>query len=252
MRLLTSGFVSLWSLSALGCGGGQPPAENAAAPSATEVAASESEAPAAAEPTPVAAAEPVGIPTQCSGKGDLCVPPARWVQKLCADVHADVALYMFQQGMPWQRMYLTRETDAVNASGGASVAGKLAFDEEVLVLLHRGGGGGIQVGSGEGSFDALRWDGSCVSLDGEEVTTNVPPSPKTSRVEWRWLGDDVQTALRENEEINKTYIARKNECKGVTMGSVSKKCEVLDNKLIEVVVKSVRGGLAIPAPKNQP
>jgi hypothetical protein len=239
----------------LACGGAQTQAAPATAPNPSEPEASEEVAASDAPPETEAAApaEQSGIPTQCGGKGATCVPPARWVQKLCSDVFADVALYMFQQGTPWQRVYLTRETEAVNASGGASVGGKLAFDEEVLVLVHRGGdGGGVQVGSGGGSYDALRWNGSCVSLDGEEVTTTVPPSPKTSRIEWRWLGDDVQEALRADEEVNKTYIARKNECKGVTMGSVSKKCEVLDNKLIDVVVKSVRGGTKVPSPKAQP
>ncbi|HEX2732391.1 MAG TPA: hypothetical protein VHM70_12325 [Polyangiaceae bacterium] len=234
----------------IGCGGEAPAPTTPSAPAAEPEPASTEEAPSAAA---AAEPEPTGIPTQCSGKGSVCVPPAKWVQKLCADVHADVALFMFQSDMPWQHMYLTRETDAVNASGGASVGGKLAFDEEVLVLVHRGGdSGGIQVGSASGSYDALRWNGSCVSLDGEEVTNTVPPKPKYSRIEWRWLGDDVQEALRQNDEINKTYIARKAECKGVTMGEVSKKCEVLDDKLIEVVVKSVRGGSKIPEPKAKP
>src|SRR5688572_30715465 len=75
------------------------------------------------------------IPTECSKYSEeTCVPAGKWVSRLCADVYADVALFMFQSGTPWQRVFLTRETDAVNASGGASVVGKLAFDEEVLVL----------------------------------------------------------------------------------------------------------------------
>jgi hypothetical protein len=149
-------------------------------------------------------------------------------------------------------MYLTRETEAVNASGGASLEGKLAFDEEVLILRHRGGDSAIVVGSGSGSYDALRWNGSCVSLDAEELTQDVPPSAKFSHIEWRWLGDDTQAALRQDPVVDKTYIARKRECKGVTLGAVSKKCEVLDKQLAEVVVKSVRDGLSIPEPENRP
>jgi hypothetical protein len=194
------------------------------------------------------------IPTQCSKYSeDTCVPAGKWVSRLCADVYADVALFMFQSGTPWQRMYMTRETDAVNASGGASVVGKLAFDEEVLVLRHRqAGADDIQVGSGNGSYDALRWDGSCVSLEGEEVTSNHPPKAKTSRIEWRWLGEDMQAALREDKTVNDTFIARKKECKGVTMGAVSKKCEVLDKKLIDVTADFVRGASGLPQPKHQP
>ncbi len=194
------------------------------------------------------------IPTECSSKsGSTCVPAGKWVRRLCQDVHADVALFMFQSGTPWQRMYLTRETDAINASGGASVAGTLAFDEEVLVLRHRQAGeDGIQVGSSSGSYDALRWDGSCVSLEGEEVTSNKPPKAKTSRIEWRWLGDDMKKALRKNSAVDETYVARKRECKGATMGAVSKKCENLDKKLIEVTADFVRGTDSLPQPKNQP
>lgn len=194
------------------------------------------------------------IPTECSKYSeDTCIPAGKWVSRLCADVYAEVALFMFQSGTPWQRVYLTRETDAVNASGGASVVGKLAFDEEVLVLRHRvAGADDVQVGSGGGSYDALRWDGSCVSLEGEEVTTNRPPVAKTSRVEWRWLGDDMQAALRKDPKVNETFLARKKECKGVTMGAVTKKCEQLDKKLIEVTVEHVRSTSSLPQPAHQP
>lgn len=195
-----------------------------------------------------------GIPTQCSKTGgSICVPAGKWVRRLCADVHGDVALYMFQSGTPWQRMYLTRETDAVNASGGASVVGKLAFDEEVLILRHRGADeDSVQVGSGSGSYDALRWDGSCVSLEGEELTTRHPPKAKTSRIEWRWLGEDMQAALRKDSTINETFQARRKECKGVSMGAVSKKCQQLDEKLVAVTVDYVRNTSDLPLPKAQP
>lgn len=194
------------------------------------------------------------IPTECSKySGETCVPAGKWVGRLCQDVYADVAIFMFQSGTPWARMYLTRETDAVNASGGASVVGKLAFDEEVLVLRHRTAGkDDIQVGSGSGSYDALRWDGSCVSLEGEEVTSNPPPRAKTSRIEWRWLGEDMQAALRKDSTVEDTFIARKKECKGVTMGAVSKKCEQLDTKLIAVTADYVRGATGLPQPEHQP
>lgn len=194
------------------------------------------------------------VPTECSKNSkSTCVPPGKWVTRLCQDVHSDVALFMFQEGTPWKRMYLTRETDAINASGGASVVGKLAFDEEVLILRHRAADSeSIQVGSGGGSYDALRWDGSCVSLEGEEVTDRHPPKAKTSRVEWRWLGEDMEAALRRDDKVNETFIARKRECKGATMGAVSKKCERLDQELIDVTVEYVRRTSDLPQPKNQP
>ncbi len=192
------------------------------------------------------------IPESCAG-GGVCVPPDKWVKRLCNGVFQDVALYMFRKGTPWQRMYLTRETEAVNASGGATVSGTLAFDEEVLILRHRGGDkNGIQIGAGGGNYDALRWNGSCVSLEAEELTNNTPPKAKTSRVEWRWLSKSMQKGLREDPTINETYRARRQECKGATMGSVTKKCETLDKKLVAVVVDYVRGSETLPAPGDKP
>ncbi len=194
------------------------------------------------------------VPTKCSSQpGSVCVPAGKWVRRLCADVYPGVALFMFQSGTPWQRMYLTRETDAVNASGGATIGGTLEFDEEVLVLRHRGAGDDdIQIGSGGGSYDALRWNGSCVSLEGEELTSRHPPKAKASPIDWRYIGDDMESALRKDSTVNDTYIARKRECKGATMGAVSKKCEVLDKKLSAVTVEFVRGASNLPQPKEQP
>src|SRR5690606_1234598 len=39
------------------------------------------------------------VPTQCSKNSkSTCVPPGKWVARLCQDVYADVALFMFQDG----------------------------------------------------------------------------------------------------------------------------------------------------------
>jgi hypothetical protein len=171
------------------------------------------------------------------------LPANAFVKLLCDGVYADVALTMFQDGTPWARAYLTRQTDAWNASGGASVQGKLAFDEEVLILRERNAQDqGFQVSGAMGSYDALRWNGSCVTLMSEEVTFKKPPKALNSRVEWTWLSEPMQEALRENPEILAGYRARRNECKGVSVGDVSKKCAELDGKLIALIVQHVRSG----------
>ena len=245
-------LASLVGALAVACGGSAP-----------EPRAAADEAPAAVEPTPneeAAHETPVeeesaqagGIPERCSSNADPCVPPWSWVQKLCADVHPETALYLFRQGTPWKRMYLTRKTEAINASGGASIAGYLEFDEEVLVLRHQGGDpNGIQVGSGGGSYDALRWDGSCVSLDGAELTDDVPPQPKHSRVEWRWLGEAMRNALRRDEALSELYRERRSECKAANSGRVTKQCERLDAKLIARIVEYVRNTSDLPTPEER-
>lgn len=240
--LLTAGVLG-WVVTT-GCGGATPaPVEPVATEEAEEPVAA-SEAPSPAEPT--AANTP---PDSCApGKAD-CVPGEAFTQKLCSDVYPDAALYMFRQGTPWQRLYLRGRTEAINASGGATVAGFLEFDEEVLMLRHRAADSkGIQIGSGNGQYDALRWDGSCVSLEGEEVTTQVPAKPKHTRVEWRWLGDKMQDALRTDDDLSTTYRARQKECKGVSIGDVSKQCEKLDAQLIQKIVNFVRSHGELPQP----
>jgi len=241
--------IAVWSLT-VSCGG------SGAAPS---TASDESSTPKAeqAEPAqasePKATAEPIrGVPETCARQSDqgYCLPEERFVKALCDDVHQDVALWMFREGTPWTRAYLTRKTEAWNASGGASVQGELAFDEEVLVLRERlSKEGGIQVSGAMGSYDALRWNGSCVSLMAEEITQRKPPKSLHSRVEWRWMSEPMQEALRSNEAVVETYRARRTECKGASMGTVSKKCEQLDDKLISVIVQHVRDGGKLVEPK---
>lgn len=250
MKKRTLGIAGCFLLFGLGsCAGSGSPASS---PDDSDSVAAEApeQVSGPAEDESEETADSTEVPEECAGDG-VCVPPGKWVNKLCEGVYQDVALYLFRKDSPWQRMYLTRETDAVNASGGASVAGTLAFDEEVLILRHRGAGkDGIQIGGG--SYDALRWNGSCVSLEAAELTERKPPKMKNSRVEWRWISDEMRRGLRKNEEVNETYRARRQECKGATMGSVTKKCEKLDGKLISVIVDHVRSSADIPMPTDKP
>lgn len=196
---------------------------------------------------------PLRVPSACAPETTECLPPASWVEKLCEEVYAEVALFLFRADTPWQRRYLRGKTRAVNASGGASVEGDLVRDEEVLVLRHRRADpNGMQIGDGSGQYDALRWNGSCVSLEGGELTERRPTRPKTSRIEWRWLGDAMRSELRRDESVTQTYRARRKECRGATTGVVSKKCERLDRELIEVIARFVRSEPELPEPELRP
>jgi hypothetical protein len=193
-----------------------------------------------------------GIPTECAKSGDVCTPDKAFVNRLCAGSYPSIALFMFGKSTPWTRGYLTRKTEAWNASGGASAGGFLEFDEEVLVLVTRKAGpGGIQVGSGVG-YDALRWNGTCVTLSGEELTLQKPPQPKTAKVEFRQLEEGTKEALRTDQGVNEAFLTRRKECQAATMGEVSLKCVKADTKLGEVIVEYVRGGGSVPAPQKLP
>ncbi len=236
---------------------GESPGDAEAAEGAGEVREQGAEQSPARPPAGAEASAPVSapVPEACApgSSADDCAPPAPWVSKLCNGVYAEVALLMFRGGTPWQRLYLRGKTRAVNASGGATVDGDLLRDEEVLVLRHRKGDpSGMQIGDGSGQYDALRWNGSCVSLEAGEVTKRRPPAPGQARVEWRWLGEGMRSALRKDEAVTETFLARKKECKGATTGSVSKACERLDRKLIDRIVAYVRTGPELPAPEEHP
>ncbi|HEX2672301.1 MAG TPA: hypothetical protein VHM25_15580 [Polyangiaceae bacterium] len=245
-------FLSL-GLSLVACGGAQaaPPAEPApAAPTAEEKSAESTPAPAA---KPSAAAEPVSVPTGCVKSGRLCMPDQKFSKRMCNSGSPSLALYLFGNGFGFTRGYLTRKTQAWNAAGGASDNSFLEFDEEVLLLVERGGdASGMQVSGAGGGYEALRWNGLCVTLAKEEVTLDKPPSPKAAKVEWRFLDDNVQAALREDSTINAAVSKRRQECKGAVSGDVSLGCVKADDKLTRVLVDYLRKGGKVPVPSKLP
>lgn len=199
---------------------------------------------AASEPAP-----PAPFPVACdpdAKKGDVCVPSAALVDRLCRAASTDAALVMFAKDTPWSRGYLTRDTEAWNAGGGSSVKGKLLFDEEVILLRKREASA-MMVGQG-GSFDVLRWDGSCASLAQEELTTKKPPKAKNGPVSWRDIGQKTRDAILADPKLAASFEKRRKECKGVSTGDVSAACVKADASLSNAIVDAVRAGFALPAP----
>ena len=238
----------------LGCGGSKTPAESADSEAASEGGkeATDAKPASASADEKTAEAASAGVPTQCAKSGGTCTPPVKFVKKLCNGNYPSIAVFMFSN-KTWTKGYLTRRTQAWNAAGGASDNSWLEFDEEVLVLHERAtDAGGMQVSGAGGGYEALRWDGSCVTLAKEEVTLDRPPSPKTAKVEWRFLDDNVQEALRKDKKVDDAFLERRKECKGATSGDVSLKCVKADTKLTNVVVDFVRGGGEIPQPTKLP
>ncbi len=241
-----------------GCGGGKEPAvAPPAAAEATEAQAPAEDGPSGEERTEGPAAEPAeaaGLPTTCKPTDDakICLPPKGFVDRLCSDVWPNVALAMFAKGTPWTRGFVTRDTKAWNASGGAANDGMLKFDEEVLVLRFRAAPkDGVQI-TGMGGYDVLRWEGSCVTLATEEMTLSAPPKALAPLVSWRTLDDTMRESLRGSQKVADGYRDQKKECKGVTMGSVSKKCEQLTAKLSDAIVDHVRSGGGVAVPERLP
>jgi len=245
-------FLSL-GLSLVACGGAQAALPAESAPAAPTAEAKSAAPTPSAEAKPSDAAQPVSVPTGCVKSGRFCMPDQKFSKRMCNSGSPSLALYLFGNGLGFTRGYLTRKTQAWNAAGGASDNSFLEFDEEVLLLVERGGdAGGMQVSGAGGGYEALRWNGLCVTLAKEEVTLDKPPSPKTAKVEWRFLDDNVQAALREDSTINAAVTKRRQECKGAVSGDVSLGCVKADDKLTQVLVDYLRKGGKVPVPSKLP
>ena len=255
MRFVVGSFGLLTSLALGAACGGSKPAQAPTAETKADSAATPDAAPAAAdkaEPGADVSASGDGVPTKCFKSGATCSPDPKFVKRLCNGKYPSLGLFLFSNPA-WTRGYLTRRTQAWNASGGASDSGWVEFDEEVLILYARvPDAGGMQVSGAGGSYDALRWDGSCITLQSEEVTMSKAPAPKYPAIDFRYLDDDTQEALRKDDKVNRAWQSRRSECKGATSGDVSLKCVKADDNLTKTVIGYIRGGGSIPEPKKLP
>ena len=243
----------------LGCGGETPPKspadeDPASTPEPDPADPSEqAEAPPeeSAEPEP----EPITLPPECAeGSSDPCLMPQKFVKALCSEAYPELALYLFAKDSAWTRAYVSaRKVEPFNGHGGPSSTHNLVFDEELLILSERSPDlGGMSVSGVGKSYDVLRWDGTCATLQAGELRFRRPPRPKHAAIEWRRLDIEVRNALRADDEIKKLAKERRNECRGVTMGAVSAKCEKAVKGLRSRVVAVVRDGFQIPKPENRP
>ena len=195
------------------------------------------------------------MPKACapSHGNDLCAPPADFVERLCDRNYADAALALFAKDTPFTRAYLRGNVEAWNASGGASTRAVLAFDEEVLVLRFRAPGkGGIVVSGAGGSYDVLRLDGNCFTLDPDNVTTKRPPKPKHGPILFHRIGARMKDGLLANDAVRAAYVKRMKECRGATSGEVSLACVRADEGLSAAVAAYVVSGSPVPAPERIP
>jgi hypothetical protein len=216
------------------CGGPQasPPAPTGAP---TTSASAEGSGEVAAAPAPAPGSAP--WPKSCAGGSrDLCVPPGSFVDRLCAKPHQDAALALFTTSTPFTRLYLKSRID------------ELAFDEEVLALrFHGQPKGGMVVGSGNGTYDVLRWDGSCaIGVEAEVFARARPPKPRSAHVQWHRIGPRLQDSLVAScDAVKRAHTRRGKECKGAMSGDVSAACEKADGALVDAIVGCVRSGAEI-------
>lgn len=222
------------------CGGSTTPTNTAAKAPETQAAA----------PQEAAKEEPIAFPTACSEEGgDMCVPSSAFARRVCAAGSPEMALALFAKGTPWIRGYMARATEAWDASGGPSSSDKLELDEEVLILVRRTPNtGGMVVSGASGSYDVLRWDGTCASLGADEVRTRQPGAPGHAEIPWRKLDEPLQKQLESDAKIASLVADQKKECKGVSKGQTTPRCEKASKALSRAIVAYVRRGGALPKP----
>jgi len=253
---------------ACGCGSSPTPAPvsvaSAASPTVEPQVATPTDAPAdtnpptAASPTAgsVAVGEPAGapLPKTCAVEGSrkTCVPEANFAKRLCGADYPDVALTLFSQGTPFSRAYMTRDVEGWNAGGGRTHRAKLMFDEEVLVVAHRkaNANGIVMVAANgdTGSYDVLRWDGSCVSVMAEEITMSKAPKPKRSPIPWRHLEEPTKSTLLAAPKVKAGYDAWEKACDG----SNEDKCTKAEVAFTGAIADFVRTNKSLPEPGRRP
>lgn len=255
MRNAVAGVAGL-VVAVVGCASpGTPSANQAGQPGTPSALASAPSAEAEPSEDPPDEARSAGMPTKCteSASGSVCVPPDYFAKALCNADYPTVAVAMFANGTPWTRGYSVTTSAAWNASGGASSNEKMKMYEELVVLRHRAPStDGIQVSGSGNSYDVLRWDGSCVTLQQGELSFNTPPRIASARVIFKHLELHVRDALKQDPELRPLYLSHRKECKGVTMGAVSKKCEKVDQAFSEAIAAQVRAVGGIPTPHKLP
>jgi hypothetical protein len=195
------------------------------------------------------------MPTACAGEASAspCTPPPAFVDALCAGGYLEASLSMFAKGTPWTRAYLRGDVDGWYASGSGSPRTKLVFDEETLVLRVRNQPTtGVVVSGGGASYDVLRWDGYCYTLDEGEVTLKAPPKAKHPSLPFHHLSEATQATLLRDEKVRAARTRRGKECKGAMMGDVTLACEQADRALGDAIVQYLVSGGTLPAPARIP
>jgi hypothetical protein len=192
------------------------------------------------EPAPAAPAPPPPetLPTECASTDDpVCVPPADFVDRLCTRRHQDVALALFSSKTPFTRMYVRGRFD------------ELTLDEEVIALRHHTDG---MIVTRSGTYDVLRWDGTCSkAVDGDMLTKAPPPKAGAARVHWSSLDEPTQLALIVGDgAVKRAHTKWGHECMGAAFSSASPACTKADASLTASIVHFVRAGGTLPAPKD--
>lgn len=240
-----------------------PPAATASAPTPSETAAPES-APVEDEDAgaPEAPADPAPLPSSCAEQlqvtkdDSACLPAIDFAKRLCAGSFPDVAIALNAKDAPWTRAWLAGDVEAWNASGARFTnPEKLVFDEEVLLLSRRAApsGGGIVISGAQATYDVMRWDGTCVSVQEGELRWKRPPAPKTAMISWKNLEEPTKVALLASKWVKAARDMADKACASTDDATKRLACKNAEREASQAIGNALRTGLSVPAnPTRRP
>ena len=134
------------------------------------------------------------------GKKECALVPAD-ASELCRSMTPSAALHVFANNKKLRVGYLTRDMEAWSTDHARQTKSLARFDEEVMVLATRSSKSSVVVQGAAVSYEVLRWDGSCASLMGDELTFRRAPRPvRPIRVDRLYL--PTQTKLLDDPRIH--------------------------------------------------
>lgn len=209
-----------------------------------------------AEPTPASApaeeSASARVPTQCDVEEPFCVPAASFAEDVCRGQHAELALHFFGPKTPWKRAYVLRAFKAWHV-GSRSDLRELRAGEEVILLTGGGKGsaGGIQDAAGRG-FDALRWDGTCVSLMEDELSFHKPVGAVPANIDMKALMPEFRSVLMEERPIVQLSGSTAKLCEPSNADKEpgKSKCELARRQLSQVIAQVIGKGKPLPPLSN--
>jgi len=189
-------------------------------------------------------------PTTCAGgpQAKPCLPPAEVAKRLCSTESTDLAIEMFSKSTPWTRAYLKYALHAWNVAGARAHRTLLAEEEEVILLAKHdpSSGSGLTIVGSQPTYDVLRWDGACVSVDGSELRSRKPVAPRAANLVWERLGESTRSSLLAVPTVRSARDARDKACSST--GAPTKReahvarCEGAERSFHRAVIEAVRQG----------
>ena len=243
MRVVVKLFTGIVLSSVMGCAAAAhaPPA-SPAAPMFTlpPLEAAEATAPALLVATAMPKEAPAtfdGLAEQCTqGNGAAtCSMSFKSAETVCKSMSPTDALRAFAGHGRLSVAYLTHDLDAWSTARVRSTKSRASFDEEVLVLAERRAQGSIIVSGSAVSYEVLRYDGSCATLMGDELTFKAPPLAARP-VPWDKLDGATRETLATDRNVKSALAKRAAAC----ASPGSKRCVVTSRLLGGAVLTAAR------------